>query len=62
MLIVAISASYAFMLPIATPPNAIAMSTGDVRIQDMIRRGFWLNIIGILATFAVAFGYWRLFL
>jgi len=62
MLIVAISASYAFMLPIATAPNAIAMSTGDVKITEMIKRGFFLNIIGIIVTFAVALNYWKLFL
>jgi sodium-dependent dicarboxylate transporter 2/3/5 len=62
MLIVAISASYAFMLPIATAPNAIAMSTGDVDIKQMIKRGFFLNIVGIIVTFGVALNYWKLFL
>ncbi len=62
MLIVAISASYAFMLPIATAPNAIAMSTGDVTTTQMIKRGFFLNIVGIAVTFTVALTYWRLFL
>ncbi|MBL0721609.1 MAG: SLC13/DASS family transporter [Sulfurovum sp.] len=62
MLIVAISASYAFMLPIATAPNAIAISTGDVEIKDMMKRGFILNIIGIIVTFGVALTYWKLFL
>ena len=62
MLIVAISASYAFMLPIATAPNAIAMSTGHVKTTQMIRRGIWLNIFGIVITFIVALTYWKLFL
>ncbi|MCK5851247.1 MAG: SLC13/DASS family transporter, partial [Kiritimatiellae bacterium] len=62
MLIVAISASYAFMLPIATAPNAIAMSTGHVKTTQMIRRGIWLNIFGIIITFTVALTYWKLFL
>ncbi len=62
MLIVAISASYAFMLPIATAPNAIAMSTGHVKTTQMIKRGFFLNIFGITITFVVALTYWRLFL
>jgi len=62
MLIVAISASYAFMLPIATAPNAIAMSTGDVKVTQMIKRGFFLNIVGIALTFGVALTYWRLFI
>jgi sodium-dependent dicarboxylate transporter 2/3/5 len=62
MLIVAISASYAFMLPIATAPNAIAMSTGHVKTTQMIRRGIWLNLFGIAITFTVALNYWTLFL
>jgi len=62
MLIVAISASYAFMLPIATAPNAIAMSTGDVKTTQMMQRGIFLNIAGILITFTVALTYWKLFL
>ncbi len=62
MLIVAISASYAFMLPIATAPNAIAMSTGHVKTTQMIKRGIWLNLFGIAITFTVALTYWQLFL
>ena len=62
MLIVAISASYAFMLPIATAPNAIAMSTGHVKTTQMMQRGIFLNIAGIIITFVVALTYWRLFL
>jgi sodium-dependent dicarboxylate transporter 2/3/5 len=62
MLIVAISASYAFMLPIATAPNAIAMSTGHVKTTQMIQRGIFLNIAGIVITFVVALNYWTIFL
>lgn len=62
MLIVGISASYAFMLPIATAPNAIAMSTGHVKTTQMIKRGIFLNIAGILITFTVALTYWKMFL
>lgn len=42
-----IAVSMAFMLPVATPPNAIAFSSGYVRAQDMARAGFWLNWIAI---------------
>ena len=62
MMIVAISASYAFMLPIATAPNAIAMSTGHVKTTQMIKRGIFLNIAGIAITFTVALTYWKLFI
>lgn len=44
----AIAASCAFMLPVATPPNAIVFSSGDLRISDMIRAGFVLNVVAIL--------------
>lgn len=44
----AIAASCAFMMPVATPPNAIVFGTGHMKIQSMIRAGFLLNIIGIV--------------
>lgn len=43
-----IAASFGFMLPVATPPNAIVFSSGHIGIRDMVRAGFWLNISGIL--------------
>lgn len=43
----ALAATCAFMLPVATPPNAIAYGSGYVRIVDMIKAGFWFNVIGI---------------
>ncbi|MBI4558115.1 MAG: SLC13 family permease [Candidatus Hydrogenedentes bacterium] len=43
-----ISASCAFMLPVATPPNAIAFSSGHLTIPQMARTGFLLNLIGIV--------------
>ncbi|XP_031324224.2 solute carrier family 13 member 2 [Camelus dromedarius] len=48
MLPCTLSASLAFMLPVATPPNAIAFSFGGLRVTDMARAGFMLNIIGVL--------------
>jgi sodium-dependent dicarboxylate transporter 2/3/5 len=50
------SASCAFMLPVATPPNAIIFGSGYLRIPDMARVGFFLNIIGaIIITLIVYF-------
>lgn len=55
---VALAATCAFMLPVATPPNAIAFGSGYVKIGDMIKGGIWLNIIGVvlvtLATYLLA--------
>lgn len=49
-----ISASCAFMLPVATPPNAIVFGSGWVRIPQMARIGLWLNLIGaVLITVLV---------
>jgi sodium-dependent dicarboxylate transporter 2/3/5 len=45
---ITIAASCAFMLPVATPPNAIVFATGAIRIPQMVRAGLVLNIIGII--------------
>jgi len=44
----ALGSSMAFMLPVATPPNAIVFGTGYIRPADMSRTGFWLNWMGIV--------------
>lgn len=45
---VALAATCAFMLPVATPPNAVAFGTGYVKISEMVKGGFWLNWIGLI--------------
>lgn len=45
---ITIAASCAFMLPVATPPNAIVFSTGKISIPQMVKAGIVLNIIGII--------------
>ncbi|MBD2763063.1 DASS family sodium-coupled anion symporter [Kocuria sp. cx-116] len=45
---VALAATCAFMLPVATPPNAIAFGSGYVTITQMIRGGIWLNLIAMV--------------
>jgi sodium-dependent dicarboxylate transporter 2/3/5 len=45
---ITIAASCAFMLPVATPPNAIVFSTGKLSIPQMVKAGIVLNIIGII--------------
>lgn len=44
----AISASCAFMLPVATPPNAIVFGSGEVTLPQMVRVGLWANLISIV--------------
>ena len=57
MLPAALSASCAFMLPVATGPNAIVFGTGRITVKQMVREGFALNIIGILVISSVVY-YW----
>jgi len=52
----AVAASCAFMLPVATAPNAVIYATGKVRIADMIRNGFRINLMGIVIITVI--GYW----
>ncbi|MGC3872377.1 SLC13 family permease [Halomonas sp. GXIMD04776] len=51
----AIAASCAFMMPVATPPNAIVFATGHMKIQSMIRAGFLLNLIGTVVVTGLAY-------
>ena len=52
----AVAASCAFMLPVATAPNAVIYATGRVPISEMIRQGFRINLMGIVIITVV--GYW----
>jgi sodium-dependent dicarboxylate transporter 2/3/5 len=59
MMVATICASYAFMLPIATPPNAIAMSSGVVDVKTMAKYGFVFNIMGIALIVITALLFWK---
>lgn len=50
-----ISVSLAFMMPVATPPNAIIFGSGEITIGQMCKAGMWLNIIGIILVFVLTY-------
>ena len=49
-----LGASSAYMMPVGTPPNAIVFGTGLVRMPQMMKAGFWLNLAGIIVIVALS--------
>ena len=49
------SASCAFMLPVATAPNAVVFGTGQIDIRTMVRWGIWVNLLGALIITSVVY-------
>jgi sodium-dependent dicarboxylate transporter 2/3/5 len=50
-----VAASCAFMMPVATPPNAIVFGSGQVTIPQMCRAGLWLNLIGMIVVTGITY-------
>lgn len=59
-LVIGAACNMAMLLPISTPPNAIAMSTGFLKTADMIRVGFVLGVLGLVLALAFSTIYWPL--
>ena len=57
-LIIGLGASCAFMLPVATPPNAIVFGTGMLKQTEMVKAGFWLNIICVFVIGTIGYLFW----
>ncbi|MTG97544.1 MULTISPECIES: SLC13 family permease [Myroides] len=57
-MIIGLGASCAFMLPVATPPNALVFGTGDIKQKEMMKAGFFLNIICAVIISVVAYYFW----
>ncbi|MCB1707861.1 MAG: anion permease, partial [Halioglobus sp.] len=51
----AMSASCAFMLPVATAPNSVVYGSGQVTTARMAREGIWLNLLGVAIISSVCY-------
>ncbi len=58
MMVATIAASYAFMLPIATPPNAIVMSSRVIKVGEMAKIGVVANFIGVFVVTLIGYFLW----
>lgn len=56
--LIAVAASCAFMLPVATPPNAIVFGSGHIKQSEMMRVGFILNLVCVLLLTLIATILW----
>lgn len=59
LMVSTVAASYAFMLPIATPPNAIIMSSRIIKVKTMASFGFFIDLIGVAVVSITAYLLWR---
>lgn len=57
-LIIGLGASCAFMLPVATPPNAIVFGTGQIKQSEMVKAGLWLNLLCVFVIATIGYLFW----
>lgn len=62
VVLVGVIVSFSMMLPISTPPNAIAMSSGLIQTGDMAKAGLLIGLVGIILVTICAFFYWPMIL
>ena len=55
MIPAAMSASCAFMLPVATPPNAIVFGGGHITVAQMARTGILINLMGVILVTLITY-------
>ena len=58
--LIGIAASCAFMLPVATPPNAIVYGSGYIKQSEMMRAGVIINFISMFALYIIAHTFWNI--
>lgn len=58
VMVIGVGASCAFMMPVATPPNAIVMGTGYIKQKDMMKIGLVLNLVTIVVLTVIAYFIW----
>ncbi len=58
MIAIAFCCSLAMPLPISTPPNALAFSSGELQVSDLIKPGLLLTVIGVILVFALGWRWW----
>lgn len=62
MLVMTVAASFSFIVPISTPPNALVFTQGGIKALDMAKFGSLLAFIGIIFVSLFAFAYWQFFI
>ena len=62
ILVIGIIVSFCMILPISTPPNAIALSTGLIETKDLAKAGFLVGVLGFIGTLVFGFLIWPLLL
>lgn len=59
LLSVAFCCSLAMALPISTPPNAMAFSSGEIKVSDLLKPGVLITVIGIALVFTIGYWWWQ---